>query len=117
MSLPAQKLKKQKEYLGTVEARDEYGTWPVKIELLGDQFIISGRYSRLDTYLFETDQGYLVAVTNYNRCGHVPADCTAYDVMDYVGIENQVDATTLAAAVRHLIAAGLTVSIYPLTEK
>lgn len=107
MSLPVQALTKQKQFLGTVEARDEYDTWPVKIELLGDQFIISGRCTRLDTYLIETDRGYLVAVTNYNRCGHVPEDCTAYNIMDYVGIENKVDATTLAAAVRHLIAAGL----------
>lgn len=65
MSLPAQALTKQKQFLGTVEARDEYGTWPVKIELLGDQFIISGRYTRLDTYLIETDRKTALHTTSW----------------------------------------------------
>lgn len=99
--------------LATITAGSKRDNWPVKIKVrAGEYFEVSGRYTRFDLYLTETNAGYLVSVPNHNRCGHVPADCSAYDVMNYVGIENQVDATTLAAAIRYLVSAGLACS-YP----
>ncbi|MCL6558544.1 MAG: hypothetical protein K6U74_07025 [Firmicutes bacterium] len=48
----------------------------------------------------------MVSLPLERRCGHVPDDCSARDVMTYVGIENEVDAATLAAAIRYLAAEG-----------
>ena len=97
--------------LATITAGSKRDNWPVKIKVrAGEYFEVSGRCTRFDLYLTETNAGYLVAVPNHNRCGHVPADCNTYDVMHYVGIENQVDATTLAAAIRYLVSAGLACS-------
>jgi len=97
--------------LTTITAGSQRDNWPVKIKVrAGEYFEVTGRGTGLDLYLTETNAGYLVAVPNFNRCGHVPADCNAYDVADYVGIENRVDATTLAAAIRYIISAGLACS-------
>lgn len=97
--------------LTTIPASSKRYNWPVKIKVRdGEYFEVTARATRLDLYLTKTQAGYLVAVPNFNRCGHVPAHCDTYDIMDYVGIKNQVDATTLAAAIRYIISAGLACS-------
>lgn len=94
----------QVEELATVKARMGNSKWPVTIKRrAGEYFDISGRGTSLTVYITETYSGYLVSVPNHKRCGNVPADCNMYDVMNYVGIENEVDASTLAAGVRWLI--------------
>ncbi len=103
----------QKVVLANITAGSEGDSWPVRVEARANEyFTASGRMSGINFYLSETTGGYLVAVTNYNRAGLVPADCSVYDIMDYVGMENEVDAATLAAAVRYLISAGYACS-YP----
>lgn len=88
----------------TIVTAERHGaSWPVKIEKRGDFFSVGGRGTGFNLYLYPTDAGYLVAVPNFNRCGHVPEDCTWRDIQGYVGIANEVDAITLAAAVRFLI--------------
>ena len=92
------------EELGTTVAQLGDEEWPVRIQEQGNEmYIISGRSSRFDVYLVETIHGYLVAIPNMQRAGHVPADVDTFGVREYVGVDNQVDATTLAAAVRWLI--------------
>ena len=42
---------------------------------------------------------YLIAVTNFNRCGCLDArPWSAEDIQQHVGVQNNVDAATLAAA-------------------
>lgn len=98
--------------LATITAGSKQNTWPVKIKIRdGEYFEVTGRGTMMELYLTKTSAGYLVAVPNYfKRCGYVPAGCDAHDIMDYVGIDNFVDATTLAAAIRYLISAGLACS-------
>lgn len=94
--------------LATIPSGNTGSNWPVKIRArAGEYFEVCGRGTSLHLYLTETASGYLVSVPNYNRCGLAPADCDAYNVMEYVGLENQVDATTLAAGIRYLISVGL----------
>ncbi|AVX31839.1 hypothetical protein CTH_2296 [Carboxydocella thermautotrophica] len=102
------RMANQKELLADIVARGPESlwrneSWPVRIERMGDGFIVSGRGTRLDVYLAETHKGYLVSVPNFSRCGIVRADCSPGDIMEYVEIDNPVDATTLATAVRYLI--------------
>jgi len=100
----------RREPVACIMARLKNDTWPVEICRRDGYFEVCGRGTRLEVYLAQTGDGLLVSVPNFNRCGHVPADCNAYDVADYVGIENRVDATTLAAAIRYIISAGLACS-------
>ncbi|HHY66653.1 MAG TPA: hypothetical protein GX517_05560 [Alicyclobacillus sp.] len=91
-----------------VEVAAQKGTdsWPVRIEAREQHFSVSGRGTSFALYLTETDSGFLVSLPLERRCGHVPDDCSARDVMAYVGVENAVDAATLAAAIRCLAAEG-----------
>lgn len=92
------------EELGTTNAQLGDEQWSVRIQEQGNEmYIISGRSSRMDLYLVGTHNGYLVAVPNMNRAGLVPADVNAHGIQEYVGLENVVDAATLAAAVRWLV--------------
>lgn len=96
-----------REQIATVVACDERANWEVEITRKWDGgFEVCGRSTRLTVYLTKTLSGYLVSVPEYHRCGIIPAAASYYDIMEYVRIENKVDAATLAAAVRHLIAAG-----------
>lgn len=96
-----------REPVATITAGKGRSAWPVRIaRRAGECFEVCGRGTRLDVYLAKTNDGYLISVPNFHRCGLVPADCNAYDIMEYVQIENEVDATTLAAAVRYLIGGG-----------
>jgi hypothetical protein len=96
-----------REPVATITAGKGRDTWQVRItRRSGEFFEVCGRATRMDVYLAETNDGYLVSVPNFHRCGLVPADCNTYDIMEYVRIENKVDATTLAAAVRYLIGGG-----------
>ncbi|MBO8128267.1 MAG: hypothetical protein H0Z39_03585 [Peptococcaceae bacterium] len=47
---------------------------------------------------------FIIAVTNWNRCGCLGpyTDITASDVQQYIGLENPVDAATLAAALNNI---------------
>lgn len=89
-----------------VVARKGNESWPVHIEAREQHFSVSGRGTSFALYLTETDSGYLVSLPLERRCGHVPDDCSARDVMAYVGVENAVDAATLAAAIRYLATEG-----------
>ncbi|MEG6617464.1 hypothetical protein V6C27_13710 [Peptococcaceae bacterium 1198_IL3148] len=81
--------------------------WEIRITKRADEYFeITGRMSSLTVYLTETNSGYLVSVPSEQRCGHVPADCNQYDIENYVGLENDIDATTLATGVRWLIQNG-----------
>ena len=95
--------------LGTTKAKDSESMWPVGIRLLisDDGFEVFGRGTSLQVYIFSSDHGYLVSVPTYNRAGYVPADCTAENIVEYVDLDNEVDATTLAAAVRWIVKAGM----------
>ncbi len=94
-------------------AKEGNQQWPVKIKARADEyFYISGRGSGLDVYITETNAGYLVSVSNYNRCGHVPANCNRYDIQEYLDLENAADALTLATAINFIINSGL-VSNHP----
>jgi len=96
-----------REPIATITAGKGRERWPVRItRRAGACYEICGRSTRLDVYLAETNDGYLISVPNFHRCGLVPADCNTYDIMEYVRIENEIDAITLAAAVRHLIGGG-----------
>ncbi|GAW28561.1 hypothetical protein [Carboxydocella sp. ULO1] len=97
------RMANQKELLADIVAKWRNDSWPVRIERMGDGFIVSGRGSRLDVFLTKTNRGYLVSVPNFARCGIVRPDCSTFDIMEYVEIDNPVDATTLATAVRYLI--------------
>ncbi|GAW28962.1 hypothetical protein [Carboxydocella sp. ULO1] len=97
------RMANQRELLANIVAQRKEESWPVRIERMGNSFIVSGRGTRLDVYLAETHKGYLVSVPNFSRCGIVRADCTAGDIMEYLELDNPVDATTLATAVRYLI--------------
>ncbi|MBX6396384.1 MAG: hypothetical protein IRY98_11915 [Alicyclobacillaceae bacterium] len=89
-----------------IVARKGTGSWPVRIRACGHYLEVSARGTGFIVYITETDFGYLVSVPNHQRCGHVPGDCNARDVIHYVGVENEADATTLAAAIRYLVAEG-----------
>lgn len=96
-----------KEPIATVTAQSGKNKWSVTItKRAGEYFEICGRGTRMDVYIHEANAGYLVSVPNFQRCGHVPEGCSTNDIINYVGIENQVDAATLAAAVRCLIDGG-----------
>ncbi|MGI9861344.1 hypothetical protein SDD30_08165 [Moorella naiadis] len=93
-----------KEHVATIMAARGKEKWPVRITLrAGEYFEVSGRSTRMDVYLAETNSGYLVSIPNFQRCGVVPGDCSLYDVQEFIGIDNKVDATTLAVALRYLI--------------
>lgn len=93
----------QREPLATITASDGTSTWEVRILRRAGYFEVCGRSTSMDVYLRKTHAGYLVSVPNFRRCGIVPVDCSGLDIQEYVGIENPVDATTLAAAIRYLI--------------
>jgi len=94
----------QLQDFGTTTAELNGDTWPVKIQQqAGERFLVSGRSTGLEVYVTNSAFGYLVAVTNYQRAGIVPADVDGSGIQQYVGIENLVDATTVAAAVRWII--------------
>jgi hypothetical protein len=100
-------LANMKEHVATVMAARGKEKWPVCITLrAGEYFEVSGRSTSMDVYLAETYSGYLVSIPNFQRCGVVPGDCSLYDVQEYIGIDNKVDATTLAVALRYLIESG-----------
>lgn len=105
----------QTEDLAVITAQlGQYDQWPVRIQKkAGEYFLVSGRSSGMDVYLFKTNAGYLVAVTNstYNRAGHVPADCGTMDIQEYLQLDNVVDATSLAAAVKWLIENGYAIKL------
>lgn len=91
-----------------ITARQGGKEWPVRIEIRADEyFYIAGRDTGMNVYITKTNAGYLVAVTNYQRCGHLPAKCTYHDVMEYLDWDNSVDAATLAAGVNYIIDAGI----------
>ncbi|RKO65742.1 hypothetical protein [Desulfofundulus salinus] len=80
-------------------------SWPVKIRPLRAKgnYVVSGRGTEM--WIAVRPSGgigggdFLVAVTNFNRCGCLDArKWSAGDVQQYIGIENLVDAVTLAAA-------------------
>lgn len=51
---------------------------------------------------------WLVAETNYNRCGCLNAQhWYAEDIQQYIGIENLIDAATLAAALNLIFERGV----------
>ena len=105
LEMAKERLKKAsiRQDIAEISAAYEDKTWPVRIQAFAEEyFCISGQGSRLDMYITETNEGYLVSVPNWRRCGHVPKDCNAYDVMEYVDIDNVTDAATLSAAVRYL---------------
>ncbi len=97
----------QKKELATIQAGSGKNTWFVEIEeRASEYYAVIGRSTRFDVYLAETNFGYMVAVPNFRRSGHVPADVSEFDVMNYLEIQNRVDAITLAAALQWLITNG-----------
>jgi hypothetical protein len=84
-------------------------TWPVTIKSLGrNNYIVSGRSTELRLAIRPShDIGggeWLVAELNYNRCGCLNAqNWHAEDIQQYIGLENLVDAATLAAALNILL--------------
>jgi hypothetical protein len=88
-------------------------SWPVKIKPLGNgNYIITGRSTelRLAIRLSHGIGGgeYLIAETNYNRCGCLNSwqRWDAEDIQQYIGIDNPVDAATLAAGLNLIFKGG-----------
>ncbi|MTV47731.1 hypothetical protein GJ688_01880 [Heliobacillus mobilis] len=82
--------------------------WHVRIRVqAGERFEISGRGTSMFVYITEANGQYLVVEMTNKRAGLVPQRCSEDDIMDYVGIDNRVDAITLATAVRWLGERGL----------
>jgi hypothetical protein len=97
----------QRKELATIQAGSGKNTWLVEIEERAyEYYSVTGRCTRFDVYLVETNLGFLVAVPNLRKGGHVPADVNEFDVMNYLDVQNKVDAMTLAAALRWLIKNG-----------
>lgn len=97
-----------KEHIGTIRATHSGESWDVRItRRAGEYFEVAGWDTGFDVYLSRTNWGYLVAIPNWHRAGIVPEDVNADGIMEYVDIDNQVDATTLATAIRYLIKRGL----------
>lgn len=86
--------------------------WPVKVRRLKTpgNYVVSGRATEMRVAV-RTSAGigggrYLVAVVNFNRCGCLNAGkWSAEDIVQYIGIENKIDAATLAAALNVIFAA------------
>jgi hypothetical protein len=89
-----------------ITATNNKTTWPVNIKPMHGfncgGYTITGRDTSLDTFLSRVPGGILVSLPNWQRAGIVPSCCNRFDVMNYIGLENEVDAATLAAAVREL---------------
>ena len=89
-----------------ITATNNKTIWSVNIKAIHDWrcggYTITGRGTSLDTFLSRVSGGILVSLPDYRRCGIVPSDCNRFDIMNYIGLENEVDAATLAAAVREL---------------
>lgn len=78
--------------------------WEIDVyQLNGNAFEIAGRSTSFVVYISKTEHGYLVSEPYHHRCGYVPADVNATDVMKYMDIENRADAVTLAAGLKYLI--------------
>lgn len=93
-----------------VTARLNGRSWPVRVVSLsgGSNYKIIGRGTELLVAIRPSGGmgggDRLVAVINYNRCGCLDArEWTAEDIQHYIGVENQVDAATLAAALNVLL--------------
>ncbi|MCL6591998.1 MAG: hypothetical protein K6U80_18875 [Firmicutes bacterium] len=90
----------------TTEARLNGQSWPVKVYYLGNgNYEISGRGTMLHVLIRDSygycGGDYLVAVSNYHRCGCLNDWIfNGGDIQQHVGIENTVDAYTLAAGLR-----------------
>lgn len=94
--------------LAVITASDGREEWTVRVQVRAEEyFYVAGRDTGFDVYITKTNAGYLVAVTNHQRCGHLPAKCTYHDVMEYLDWDNSVDAATLAAGVNYIIDAGI----------
>ena len=97
------------EPIATLTATKGRDTWAVAIKRFLGGFMVSGRASGLMVFITKTklyDTNYLVSVSSHCRCGFVPGDCTGPDIQQYLDFKNAVDAHTLAAAVRYLVANG-----------
>ncbi|MDQ0286366.1 hypothetical protein J2Z49_001480 [Desulfofundulus luciae] len=93
-----------------VQASLHDNRWPVKIHPLRapGNYVITGRGTEM--WIAVRPSGgigggsHLIAVINFNRCGCLDADkWSAADVQQYIGIENPVDAATLAAALNVIL--------------
>ncbi|OUM87874.1 MAG: hypothetical protein BAA01_12045 [Bacillus thermozeamaize] len=94
----------RREHLATLYCQFKGETWEVDVFANHDgTFEITGRSTSFNVYLVNTAHGYLVAVTNHSRCGYVPGDVNYMDVMEYVDVENPIDAATLSIGLRYLI--------------
>lgn len=68
-------------------------------------FYVEGKGSGLEMYLGpRLPSGILLAIPNYKLSGCIPVNMTPRDVMQYVGVDNKSDATTIAVAARWAIA-------------
>jgi hypothetical protein len=94
----------KRNHLATLQCQYKGVKWEVNVFANRDgTYEIAGRSTSFNVYLVNTVHGYLVAVTNHSRCGYVPGDVNYMDVMEYVDIENPIDAATLATGLRYLI--------------
>lgn len=80
-------------------------SWPVKIRPLKAKgnYVVSGKGTEMWVAIRPScgmgGGDYLIAVTNFNRCGCLDArKWSAEDIMQYLGVKNRIDAATLAAA-------------------
>lgn len=94
-----------------VQATLRNNGWTVKIRPLIEpgNYVVTGRGTEM--WVAVRPSGgiggghYLVAVVNFNRCGCLNAQkWSAEDIVRYVGIENKVDAATLATALDAILA-------------
>ena len=96
-------LLSQVEHVGDTVAGSGRKQWDVKVErVAGEHLRISGRGSSMTVFLKQTLGGLMVSIPSHGRCGQVPTPCTASDIRQYCDLDNDVDAETLAAAIRYL---------------
>lgn len=91
-----------------IKTYDGAFSWPVTITKKRDGgYAVVGRMSAFRIYLTSTDSGLMVSIPGERRCGYVPKDCTANDIMEYCEFDKfPVDAATVATAVREIVKGG-----------
>lgn len=82
-------------------------SWPVSIRQRAGIYEITGRSSLMQVHVARTVMGLLVSIPTANNCGFVPDDCRGRDIQYYCTMKNDVDAETVATAVRYLVERGM----------
>lgn len=87
----------------TVKACDPFDwsdTWPVDVTALEPGHVrMIARGTQLDIYTHPTENGTLISIPAYHRCGIVP-NMTGRDVLHALQLDSQADAASIAAAVK-----------------